>query len=155
MSKGDIIDEECPHCGGSHVEYITRVTGFFSKVGSWNKGKIAELKDRRSAIEGNRELVSDTISMAEEEGTREIKLFWKEGCPRCPEAKALAKELEGRGYRVEHYDIESSEGLAESSLYMVMATPTMVAVDGEGEEATSWRGSVPELKEVESALVEN
>jgi ribonucleoside-triphosphate reductase len=25
---------------------MTRVTGFFSKVGSWNKGKLAELKDR-------------------------------------------------------------------------------------------------------------
>jgi len=25
---------------------MTRVTGFFSKVESWNKGKIAELRDR-------------------------------------------------------------------------------------------------------------
>ncbi|MCL5674945.1 MAG: anaerobic ribonucleoside-triphosphate reductase [Candidatus Omnitrophica bacterium] len=37
---------------GKNVEQITRVTGYFSKVGSWNKGKKAELKDRyRSNIE--------------------------------------------------------------------------------------------------------
>ena len=32
---------------GHDVEQITRVTGFFSKVSSWNAGKLAELKDRR------------------------------------------------------------------------------------------------------------
>lgn len=31
---------------GKNTEKITRVTGFFSKVGSWNKGKTGELKDR-------------------------------------------------------------------------------------------------------------
>ena len=31
---------------GRNVENITRVTGFFSKVGSWNKGKTGELNDR-------------------------------------------------------------------------------------------------------------
>jgi len=33
--------------GGKDVEQITRVTGFFSKVSSWNKGKLAELADRK------------------------------------------------------------------------------------------------------------
>ena len=37
---------------GKNIEQITRVTGYFSKVNSWNKGKKAELKDRyRSNIE--------------------------------------------------------------------------------------------------------
>lgn len=31
---------------GKNVDHITRVTGFFSKVSSWNKGKRGELKDR-------------------------------------------------------------------------------------------------------------
>ena len=31
---------------GRNTEKITRVTGFFSKVGSWNKGKTGELSDR-------------------------------------------------------------------------------------------------------------
>ena len=32
---------------------MTRVTGFFSKVEGWNRGKVAELKDRRVAIAEN------------------------------------------------------------------------------------------------------
>jgi hypothetical protein len=31
---------------GKNIEQITRVTGYFSKVNAWNKGKKAELKDR-------------------------------------------------------------------------------------------------------------
>lgn len=38
--------KKCPHCGSEHVEGITRVTGYMSKIKQWNKGKIAELKDR-------------------------------------------------------------------------------------------------------------
>ncbi len=40
------LQETCPFCNSSNIEHITRVTGFFSKVSSWNKGKLAELKDR-------------------------------------------------------------------------------------------------------------
>ena len=40
------LTEACSYCNSSNIEGITRVTGFFSKVGSWNKGKLAELRDR-------------------------------------------------------------------------------------------------------------
>jgi ribonucleoside-triphosphate reductase len=40
------ISEKCPYCGSDVIEGITRVTGFFSKVSSWNKGKLGELKQR-------------------------------------------------------------------------------------------------------------
>ncbi len=42
----DELKGKCPSCGSERVEHITRVTGFFSKVAGWNRGKIAELKDR-------------------------------------------------------------------------------------------------------------
>lgn len=32
--------------GGRNVDHITRVTGYFSKVSGWNKGKRGELADR-------------------------------------------------------------------------------------------------------------
>jgi ribonucleoside-triphosphate reductase len=38
--------EKCPYCSSKEIEGITRVTGFFSKVSSWNKGKLGELKQR-------------------------------------------------------------------------------------------------------------
>ena len=31
---------------GKNVDQITRITGYYSTVGNWNKGKIAELNDR-------------------------------------------------------------------------------------------------------------
>ncbi|MCK5289753.1 MAG: hypothetical protein KAJ56_02310 [Candidatus Aenigmarchaeota archaeon] len=31
---------------GHDVDQITRITGYMSTVGNWNKGKLAELKDR-------------------------------------------------------------------------------------------------------------
>ncbi|MCL2607775.1 MAG: anaerobic ribonucleoside-triphosphate reductase [Methanomassiliicoccaceae archaeon] len=36
----------CRSCSSDNIEKITRVTGFFSKVSGWNKGKTGELKDR-------------------------------------------------------------------------------------------------------------
>ncbi|MEO0142796.1 MAG: anaerobic ribonucleoside-triphosphate reductase [candidate division WOR-3 bacterium] len=40
------LKESCPFCNSSNIDHITRVTGYFSKVSGWNKGKKAELKDR-------------------------------------------------------------------------------------------------------------
>lgn len=45
------LRSQCPHCESENVDHITRVTGYFTKVSGWNKGKKAELKDRyRSRI---------------------------------------------------------------------------------------------------------
>jgi ribonucleoside-triphosphate reductase len=41
------LKDRCPRCGSKNVERMTRVTGFFSKVEGWNRGKIAELNDRK------------------------------------------------------------------------------------------------------------
>ncbi|MFH0822443.1 MAG: anaerobic ribonucleoside-triphosphate reductase, partial [Pseudomonadota bacterium] len=40
------IHDQCLYCGSGNVEQITRITGYFTKVSSWNKGKLGELKDR-------------------------------------------------------------------------------------------------------------
>jgi ribonucleoside-triphosphate reductase len=39
--------DKCPDCGSENIDGLTRITGYFSKTSSWNKGKLAELKDRR------------------------------------------------------------------------------------------------------------
>jgi ribonucleoside-triphosphate reductase len=38
--------DTCSYCDSSDVDHITRVTGYFSRVSGWNKGKKAELADR-------------------------------------------------------------------------------------------------------------
>ncbi len=40
------LREACPHCQSGNIEGITRITGYFSRVSGWNKGKTGELKDR-------------------------------------------------------------------------------------------------------------
>ena len=36
----------CPACGSEDVDGITRITGYFTKVSGWNKGKLGELRNR-------------------------------------------------------------------------------------------------------------
>ncbi len=40
------LNDHCVYCGSRQVEGITRITGYFTKVSSWNKGKLGELRDR-------------------------------------------------------------------------------------------------------------
>jgi len=40
------LNPTCTFCGSDKVEGITRITGYFTKISSWNKGKLGELKDR-------------------------------------------------------------------------------------------------------------
>ncbi len=40
------LHDSCLYCKSDQVEQITRITGYFTKVSSWNKGKRGELKDR-------------------------------------------------------------------------------------------------------------
>ncbi len=43
------LHSTCPFCHSAEVDHITRVTGYFSRVSSWNAGKRQELKDRYKA----------------------------------------------------------------------------------------------------------
>jgi ribonucleoside-triphosphate reductase (formate) len=40
------LKEKCGSCGSPDIEGMTRITGYFSKIKGWNKGKLGELKDR-------------------------------------------------------------------------------------------------------------
>ncbi len=41
------ILQTCPRCNSTDVEGIARIAQYFSRVTGWNRGKIAELRDRR------------------------------------------------------------------------------------------------------------
>jgi anaerobic ribonucleoside-triphosphate reductase len=40
------LQNVCVYCGSEDVDGITRITGYFTKISSWNKGKIGELRNR-------------------------------------------------------------------------------------------------------------
>jgi ribonucleoside-triphosphate reductase (formate) len=41
------LSAECPQCGSEDTYGITRIVGYYSKVSTWNKGKLGELRERR------------------------------------------------------------------------------------------------------------
>lgn len=79
-----------------------------------------------------------------------IKLFVKEDCPRCPAAK---RALEGFD-DVEVYQVDDIDGLAEASFYGILATPSVLVVNAQGDEIESWRGAVPDTDRIRSLLAQ-
>jgi anaerobic ribonucleoside-triphosphate reductase len=38
---------ECPQCHSTNVDWLSRITGYYQRVSSWNKGKQQEFRDRQ------------------------------------------------------------------------------------------------------------
>jgi protein-disulfide isomerase len=83
-----------------------------------------------------------------------IKIFWRDGCPKCPPAKELGKKLSAADTDVKIYNLNNAEGLAEATLYGVMSTPATVISDEKGKEVVSWRGETPSEDEIKNTLNE-
>jgi ribonucleoside-triphosphate reductase len=41
------LKNECQFCGSKDIEGIARITQYFSRISGWNRGKVAELRDRK------------------------------------------------------------------------------------------------------------
>ncbi len=84
-----------------------------------------------------------------------LKIFTKNDCPKCPLAKALGEELKKEGkIKVEFYNVDQAEGLAEAQFYSILATPTLVLCPDDGEEAEikSWRGETPGIETIKTEI---
>ncbi len=46
FTTGGLVDK-CPNCGSEKIDWWSRITGYYQNVSGWNKGKLAELRDRR------------------------------------------------------------------------------------------------------------
>lgn len=44
------LKDHCEHCLSKDVEGITMITGYYSRISDWNKGKLAELRDRKRSF---------------------------------------------------------------------------------------------------------
>jgi hypothetical protein len=77
-----------------------------------------------------------------------IKIFTKQDCPRCPQAKQLGAEMEQDGHSVLSYDIETADGLAEATFFSVQATPTIIVEDADENVVADFRGQVPTREEL-------
>ncbi|MFH1561304.1 MAG: thioredoxin family protein [Patescibacteria group bacterium] len=79
-----------------------------------------------------------------------LKLFTKKDCPKCPNAKKLCANLKSQisNLKLEYYDIDTVDGMAEAAFYSVMSTPSIILFDKAGKELGSWRGEVPTEKAI-------
>jgi glutaredoxin len=79
-----------------------------------------------------------------------VKIFTKKDCPRCPAAKKLIEEFREKKpeVKVEDYDVETVDGMAEAAFYTIMATPSILMCDDKGKEIKGWRGEVPGIKDL-------
>jgi hypothetical protein len=70
----------------------------------------------------------------------------------CPVAKKLGEHLAAENIGVQHYNVETADGLAEATFYHVMALPTILVEDEDENGIGEWRGSVPRIDEVLNAF---
>ena len=80
-----------------------------------------------------------------------IKIFWKKGCPNCPQAKKIGKTIR-KQIEVQYYDIDTVEGLSEACMLNVMNTPTIMIVDHDNNEIEAWRGVIPKLDHIREKI---
>ncbi len=81
-----------------------------------------------------------------------IKIFTKDECPNCPQAKDLGKKLQTEGHNIEYHNISTIDGLTESSFYGIMSTPSILLTEDDGKEINAWRSTVPDIAEIKKVL---
>lgn len=77
-----------------------------------------------------------------------LKLFSKNGCKMCEEAKGILLKTYMEGIHLEVYEIDQPSGLAEATFYGVKALPTIILEDENENVIREWRGRIPDFKEI-------
>jgi len=78
----------------------------------------------------------------------ELKIFTLPTCPKCPRAKAIAKEVaEKFNIKYREIDLSTHEGLREGLMYQIMGTPSIVVDD----EVVA-RGRIASKEELEAVI---
>jgi len=81
-----------------------------------------------------------------------VKIFTTRRCPKCPQAHKVGELLKERGVKVEFFDLETPDGLAEAAFYSVQSTPTILVEDDHERVLAHWIGWVPRPAEVEEVV---
>jgi len=86
-----------------------------------------------------------------------IKIFGKKDCAKCQTTKNkfnffLKKWNIYDKVRIDFYDMDTVDGLAEGAFYNVGAIPTTILENGKGETAR-WTGEVPKSEDFRKHLV--
>lgn len=160
----EALKAELARVEGSQTEVYSRIVGYYRSVRNWNAGKREEYSDRvayglpelamaPSATPVNRPakaarveagapvLVEKLLDFAGAEGQEDraarlascgILVFTRKACPNCP---PVADFIHRSGLAAIFVDVDGEDGLALARRHSVLATPTVLGLDGEGRES--------------------
>jgi ribonucleoside-triphosphate reductase len=130
---------------GTPTEVYSRIVGYYRSVRNWNAGKreeygqrlVYEMPARGDAPAETAKPVGLALhgetNLRDSSRVRDgVLVFTREACPNCP---PVADYVAASGMRAVFVDVDRAEGLALARDFGVMATPTVLGLDGEGNEA--------------------
>jgi hypothetical protein len=137
---------------GTPTEVYSRIVGYYRSVRNWNAGKREEYGQRlvfdmpvdassmprpmaRKAAEAKPVDLAQPLEAQPMEAARlhdGVLVFTREACPNC---SPVANYVIASGMRALFVDCDRDEGLALARDLGVMATPTVLGLDGEGRES--------------------
>jgi Anaerobic ribonucleoside-triphosphate reductase len=131
---------ELSRAEGTPTEVYSRIVGYYRSVRNWNAGKREEYGQRLAyamPARGDAPAAGAAmpVGLALPGGAilRDgVLVFTRETCPNCP---PVANYVEASGMRAVFVDVDRAEGLALARDLGVLATPTVLGLDGEGKEA--------------------
>jgi ribonucleoside-triphosphate reductase len=131
---------ELARAEGTPTEVYSRIVGYYRSVRNWNAGKREEYGQRlvyempaRGDAPASEAATSVGLALPGGASLRDgVLVFTRETCPNCP---PVANYVAASGMRAVFVDVDRAEGLALARDLGVMATPTVLGLDGEGKEA--------------------
>jgi ribonucleoside-triphosphate reductase len=142
--KGQLLSVQ-----GTPTEVYSRIVGYYRSVRNWNAGKREEFGRRKEYSFPNAQLWETPLASTGELEARSPKaalqaaphgakarpvsylLFTRPGCHQCPPVREY---MAGTPLLGQIVDVDSDEGPDLARAYEVMATPTVVLLDADGEE---------------------
>ena len=133
---------------GTPTEIYTRIVGYYRSLTNWNKGKREEYTHRRTfaptaeaqpQYESRRSMAAaeqpavaaQNRAAGDSQVVTSYAYFFRKTCPNCPPVRSL---LESTALGGDHFDVDTDEGFARAAEMQILATPTVVFFDGNGEQ---------------------
>ena len=131
---------------GTPTEIYTRIVGYYRSLTNWNKGKREEYTHRRTfaaaageqyesrrsvAAAGQPAVAAQNREAGEARVVSSYAYFFRKTCPNCPPVRSL---LDATPLGGDHFDVDTDEGFSKAAEMQILATPTVVFFDGNGEQ---------------------
>jgi hypothetical protein len=144
---------------GTPTEIYTRIVGYYRSLTNWNRGKREEYTHRRTfasaagshqpsetrtaeaqpqyesrrsvAVREQPAVAAQNRAAGDSQVVSSYAYFFRKTCPNCPPVRSL---LESTALGGDHFDVDTDEGFSRAAEMQILATPTVVFFDGNGEQ---------------------